>query len=344
MFASEPAAALRFRRRRVVSSLEELLAGATSREPLRRADGKSGTPFERVVIGGEPYVVKYLHADGDWIARMTGDLACRPLEVWRSGLLDLVPGCIDHAVVGAAAGLGRNGWGAALLLRDVGPWLVPEGDTPLPHSQHRRLLDHMAALHATFWDWEDGVGLMPLSHRYLFFGPWLTTTEARLGSGEVVPRLAAEGWTRFQQVAPRAAAVVLPLVAEPWPLVTALETTPITFVHGDWKAGNLGTGPDGRTILLDWSYPGRGPVAGELAWYLAINSARLPEPYEDAIAAYRRALEDHGVDTSGWWDRQLGLAVLGALVQFGWDKALHGSPDDLAWWEKRALEGAGFLV
>lgn len=341
--APETTGAPRTPGRPVAASVEELLAGASAREPIRPPDGKSETGFERVVIGGERYVVKHLHCDGDWIARVTGDLTCRPLEVLRSGLLDRLPACIDHAVVGAAGGLGRNGWGAALLLRDVSPWLVPEGDAPLPLHQHRRFLDHMAALCAAFWGWEDGIGLMPLSHRYLFFGPWLSETEAALGSGATVPRLAAEGWARFPEAAPRAAEIVLPLVAGPWPLIEALERTPTTFVHGDWKAGNLGTGPDGRTILLDWAYPGRGLACGELAWYLALNSARLPEPYEDAISAYRRSLEGHGVDTSGWWETQLGLALLGALILFGWDKALHGTPDDLAWWEDRALEGARHL-
>ena len=158
-----------------------------------------------------------------------------------------------------------------------------------------------------------------------------------------VPRLVEKGWARFRQAAPRAAEVVLGLASSPWALVEALEATPSSLLHGDWKAGNLGTGPDGRTILLDWALPGRGPVATELAWYLAVNAARLPHSYENAIAAYRRSLEGQGIDTEGWWERQLGLALLGALVQFGWDKALFATADDLAWWEERALEGTRYL-
>ena len=325
------------------ASVDELLAGATGREPMSAVDGKSEVLFERVIIEGRRYVVKHLHCDGDWIARVSGDVTCRPLQVFRSGLLDELPPCIDHAVVGAAAGLGRHGWGAALLMRDVGEWLVPEGGDPLPLEQHLRFLDHMAALHAAFWGWEDTIGLTPFSHRYLTFGPWLTQTETALGSTVTVPRLVEKGWARFRQAAPRAAEVVLGLVSSPWALVEALEATPSSLLHGDWKAGNLGTGPDGRTILLDWALPGRGPVATELAWYLAINAARLPHSYEDAIAANRRSLEGQGIDTEGWWERQLGLALLGALVQFGWDKALFATADDLAWWEERALEGTRYL-
>jgi len=328
----------------VAASLEELLAGATSREPMLPVDSKSEVALERLVIGGSRYVLKHLHCDDDWVARVTGDLTCRPLELWRAGILAALPDCLDHTVVGVAAGLGRHGWGAALLMRDVGEWLVPEGDTPLPLVQHRRFLDHMAALHAAFWGFEDSIGLTPPVHRYLAFGPLLWETEARLGTRLGVPRLARVGWARFPELAPRAAPVVLPLLAAPWPLVEALDATPATLIHGDWKVGNLGTAPDGRTILLDWAVAGRGSACAELAWYLALNAARLPEPYEAAIDAYRRSLEDHGVDTGGWWERQIGLALLGALVQFGWDKALHGTAADLAWWEERAVEGSRGLA
>jgi aminoglycoside phosphotransferase (APT) family kinase protein len=39
-------------------------------------------------------------------------------------------------------------------------------------------------------------------------------------------------------------------------LVAAFGETPATLIHGDWKFGNLGAHPDGRTILLDWGGPG----------------------------------------------------------------------------------------
>ncbi len=326
---------------RPAASVEDLLAGATARTPLV-SGGKSHTRLEQVVMGEERLVVKHLHCDDDWTARATGDLSCRPFQVWRSGLLHTLPSCLDHAVV-AAASAGRDGWGAVLVMRDVSPWLVPDGNGVLPLAQHRRFLDHTAALHAAFWDYEDTLGLTPLAHRYLLFGPWLWETEAALASGAVVPELARAGWERFSVVAPRAAALVSSLLEAPWPLVEALERTPATLLHGDLKAANLGSLPDLRTILLDWAFPGRGPACSDLAWYLLINGERLPESPEEAIAAYRRSLAAHGVRIGGWWERQLGLALLGAVVQLGWDLALHGRPGDLAWWEARALDGAHWL-
>jgi hypothetical protein len=328
--------------RAVATSVEELLAGAGSRQPMQASDSKSGARFERVVIDGRPYVVKYLHVDDDWIMRSSGDLAGRPLLVWRSGLLDRLPDCIDHAVVGAAAGLGRNGWGAALLMHDVSAWLVPPGDAPVPLDQHLGFMDHMAALHAEFWGWTDTIGLLPPQHRYLEFNPRNIALELAREQPEVVPPLIVEGWRRFPAAAGPAGPAVMALVDDPTPLVQAMAAGPQTLLQGDWKMGNLGTRPDGRTVLLDWAMPGQGNPLAELAWYLALNTARLPQTKEDAIEAYRQALHRHLVTTDGWWQRAVDLALLGSLVNFGWEKALGGGPE-LDWWLDRGREGLRWL-
>jgi len=180
-------------------------------------------------------------------------------------------------------------------------------------------------------------------HRYLELSPWMAAAEAAAGSPHLVPRLVAKGWPLLAEVAPAAAAVVTPLARDPGPLLEALAATPQTFVHSNWKLDNLGTDDEGRTVLLDWEQPGRGAALSDLAWYLAINCRRLPHSKEAAIEAYRGALESHGIDTAPWWDRQLSLCLLGALVQFGWEKAFSGYDDELAWWERHAVAGADLL-
>jgi hypothetical protein len=327
---------VRLRPREVASSIEELLADATHRRRFRHEDGKSGAPMEHVIIDGEPYVVKYLHPDDDWIMRAYGDLRCAAVRAFCSGLMDAMPPCIDPAVVGAAAGLGRHGWGAALLMRDVSAWLVPEGDDVV--DAHHGFIEDMAALHAHFWGFSDRIGLTPYEHRWVVFSDEMCALEPH-----GVPRIAADGWRRFAERAPADVhSMVADLRRDRTPLVRALRATPSTFVHGDWKMGNLGRTPDGRTILLDWQSPGEGPACSDLAWYLALNRARLPESKQDAIASYRRTLQARGVDTEGWWDVQLDLALLGLVVIFGWEKAL-GPDDELGWWCDRVREGAARL-
>ncbi|MCW2647427.1 MAG: aminoglycoside phosphotransferase [Pseudonocardiales bacterium] len=326
----------------VAASVEELLAGATAREPIVDGAGKSGARLERVTIDGQRYVVKYLDLADDWTMRAAGDLCGASLTAWRRGLLARLPDCIHQPIVAVAANPG--GRGCALLMHDVGDWLVPVDDEPIPLAQGLRFLDHMAAMHATFWGGGAELDVVPAMHRYLDLSPWMAQAEALLGSGHLVPKLVGEGWPLLAEVAPRAAAAVVPLAWDPSPLVAALDQMPQTFVHGNWKLDNLGTDSDGRTVVLDWELPGRGPALSDLAWYLSINCRRLPQSKADTIVVYREALERHGVDTEPWWDRQLALCLLGALVQFGWEKAFGGYDDELAWWEERAVEGVRLLT
>ncbi len=319
--------------------LDDLLAAASSREKWEPDDTKSGARFERVVIDGERYVLKYQDCRDDWLLRATGDPGRRYVLLWERGLLDRLPPVIDHAVVAC----GFDGDVGMVLLRDVSGRLVAPGRS-FSVDQHRRLLDHMAAMHAEFWGWRDDVGLTPLGVRYLMFSPEVARAEAARGSSAVVPKVMAEGWAALQSVAPRLGDVVFPLLDDPGPLVGALGGVPHTFVHGDWKAANLGIHADGRTILLDFGEaPGEASPLADLSWYLALNSDLLPESKDETLATYREALERQAIATDAWWERAVALEMLGAMVQFGWEKALSGPGAELAWWEERALEGARWL-
>lgn len=330
--------------RPLAESVDQLLEGTRRLGAHVPDDARSSARFEHVERDGERFVVKYVHPDSDFTMRVSGDVGCRPRRVWEAGLMDIACDVVDHATLGAAR-WGRNGWGVALLMRDMSAVLVPAGDNPIPEDHHLRFLDHCAAMSARLWGWHDEMGLLPHRLRWAWFGVAQLDGEAALGFPERVPQLAVEGWLRFAERAPAdCVALIDELRHDPGALSTAALNTPQTFLHGDWKLGNLGAGADGRTVLLDWAYPGEGPVCHELAWYLALNRARLPVGHtkESTIDAFHDALRRHGVDTAGWWGRQLGLCLLGALVQFGWEKALGGD-DELGWWCSAARDGAQFL-
>jgi hypothetical protein len=323
-----------------------LLDGMTERTTLAGVPGKSGATMERVVIGGQPYVLKHLDLAEDWTMRASGCLRGAPLMLWERGILARLPDCINQPIIGAAPEPGPGpapSGGCALLMHDVTPWLIPATDAPITASQHRGFLQHMSALHAAFWGCGPEFDVVPAMHRYLELSPWMAEAEAAIGSPHLVPQLVAKGWPLLAAVAPAAAAVVVPLARDPGPLVDALAGTPHTFVHSNWKLDNLGVDDAGRTVVLDWEQPGRGAPLSDLAWYLAINCRRLPQSKEDSIAVYRDALEERGIDTEPWWDRQLALCLLGALVQFGWEKALGGYDEELAWWETKAVQAAALL-
>jgi len=322
----------------VLGSVEALLDGAERREPLESV-GKSGASLERVTIDGTAYVVKYLDREADWTIRASGFDGFATVALWRRGVLQALPACIRQPVVAVA-----EDTVAALLMEDVSPWLVPATDEPITVAQNEQLMDHLAQMHAAFWDTSLAIDVVTPTQRYLELSPSMAEAELARGSQDLVPQLVRRGWPLLAEVAPRAASVVVPLAHDPGPLVTALAATPQTFVHGNWKLDNLGFDDDGRTVLLDWEIPGRAAAASDLAWYLAINCRRLPVTKEATIELYRTALERHGVDTEPWWDVQLRLSLVGALVQFGWEKALGGYDDELAWWEEQAVAGEVLLA
>jgi Phosphotransferase enzyme family len=320
---------------RRAGGLDDLLAGAGPRTPLRIGDSKSGSRLERVTIGGVPHVVKHLDLDESWLMRATGDRGRRQLLVFAGGLLDALPRCIDHAVVAVAPTVTPRGReGTALLMRDVGDHLVPEGDGPVGAEEERGFVDAMAALHAAYWGFTGSDLLMSLGMHYTFLSEVTSAVEAEHGGEDAVPPLIARGWRGLGRMSHDVARLVRRLLDDPSALVLALEATPQTLVHGDWKLGNLGRHPDGRTILLDWDRLSRGPATLDLAWYLAINCDRLAGTKESVIAGYRARLESHGVDTRGWFQPQLDLALAGAFLQLGWNK-LGGDATEVAWWDQR---------
>jgi Phosphotransferase enzyme family len=319
--------------------VRELLARAASRQSVRPDDARAGATYDRVTIGGDAYFVKRLSPASDWIMRVTGDHVHRPYLVWRAGIMARAPRCIDHTVVAMEVDGEGDHAVLTMLMRDVGDSLVPPGDTVVPAGQHENFIAHMAALSAAFWEWDDGIGLTTMAQRLRFFAP--DNIAAELDAAEIPAPVAAAaaGWDALPQRSPLLSDLARLVHARPEILTGPLAGTPRTFLHGDWKMGNLGAHPDGRTILLDWAYPGSGPACWDLCWYLALNRARLPEPKEAVISRFRAALEERGIDTGRWWQRQLDLCMIGMMATFGWEKAL-GDAAELSWWENRVAGAA----
>jgi hypothetical protein len=294
--------------------------------------------FERITIDGERYFLKRLSPATDWIMRVTGDHVHRPYRIWQAGIMDRVPDSIDHTVVAMELeGVGDQAE-LSMLMRDVGPYLVPEGDVMVTEVQHARFIDHLAELSMAFWGWQDTVGgLTTMTERFRFFDK-VNLKRELAGHDPPEPIIAADaGWQALYERAPSLAHTARVVQHDPTVLTIPLAATPVTFLHGDWKMGNLGSHPDGRTILLDWAYPGSGPACWELCWYLALNRARLPETKEATITRFRTALEHRGLDVSAWFDTQLDLCTIGIMATFGWEKAL-GDDDELQWWARRAAD------
>jgi len=331
---------------RIAGTLDELLAGADDRVVVRPSDAKSGACFERLRVDGVPHFLKVVSATDDWLMRVAGNDSHWEFTAWRAGLYAEMPRVIDHTVVGMALEDVPSDAGPvarlSILMLDRAADLVPPGDDLVPAAHHAGWIDHMAAGHAHFMGWHDTLGLQDLSRRWMFFAP--ETIAPELDAPEVPGPIAVahQGWALLPERAPRLHDLVTAVHRDPAALAQALRTTPMTFVAGDWKLGNVGRRPDGRTVLIDWAFPGEAPPTWDLTWYLALNRARLPEGKEATIARYRDRRERHGVDTGEGWDRQLGLSLVATAALFGWEKAV-GDAAELDWWEQAALAGARWL-
>ena len=150
------------------------------------------------------------------------------------------------------------------------------------------------------------------------------------------------GWKRLASIHPELSSFIEGIHEDPSELVDALSESPATFVTGDWKMGNLGRHADGRTVLVDQAYPGEAPGLYDLLWYVALNRQRLPVSKEATIEAYRIGLEAAGIDTGGWFERQLGLSFIAMMATFAWEKAL-GDADELAWWSTQVAKARAWL-
>ena len=321
---------------RASSSVEEMLAGAEQRHAWKNSDSLSGSRLERLTIAGEPHVVKYTCVNDDWIMRATGDLHCRQLTLFTSGVLDALPAAIDHAIVACAPFTSERGHrGGAFLMRDISGDLSRSGDGPIALPLHQQFLDHMALMHAAYAGFDRGDDLFPMAHHFVLLSPTMAAIEEQAGGADPVPPAVAGGWQLMAKRHPKQSAILRDLAHDPSPIVDALNAGPTTLLHGDWKLGNLGS-TNTTTLLLDWDRCGAGAPLVDVAWYLAVNCDRLPESKEATLETYRRSLEAAGVETSSWWDAQLRPALAGAFVQLGWSK--NEDEAEFGWWSDRLDE------
>jgi hypothetical protein len=324
-----------------VSTYADLLDRVVRRTPLAGHDGRSGARLERVVLDdGTRLVVKTAPPGTDLAGVATADPA-REVWLWRSGVLDRLPDGVGHAIV--AAWQDPDGT-VVTVMRDLGDAVIGWRG-PVSRESCRRLLGAAARVHGRFAG-EQLPRLCPLERRLTMLSPAV----GHLADAGPLPDLVVRGWELFAEMSPPdIVTAVFDVFDAPQRLATALRRGGTTLIHGDLWLVNAALTPNG-VILLDWSIATEAPPAVELASFLAGNASSVQATREQLIDDFRRLegdLHDPGV---------LPLALLGGLVELGWNKALDiaTNPDpavrareqaDLQWWVRhaRAAVDAGLL-
>jgi hypothetical protein len=308
--------------------------------------------FEAVIVdGGSPpaAVIKRIRWSSDWHAIATEDTSGREVAIWESGVLERLPPEMGHAVRAVA----RFEDGAALLMDDLTPHLVPEEVDPT-RDYALGVLRSLAAMHAAFW--EDppisdlGTAACPLEK---LLGRISATSLEALGHLLPDIELVAtfpEGWDRLSCLVDAGVARDLRALADdPSPLVSALAPFPRTLLHGDPRIANVAWDGE-RAIAVDWQ-PTVAPPGYDLAYFVQSLWVGSPLHPDEAMALYRDMLAERlGPDVSwSWWEDQLDICITAVIAMMASPLALH-LPDahdprlhpphtSHEWWFERAKRG-----
>ena len=289
----------------------------------------------------------------------TDDRYWRAITVWQQGLLDRLPGEIDHGII--ACTVDEDGY--AILMHNVSLALLPE-HRQLSEADNVFILEAMAAFHATFW--HDNVLDNPALNLCTPEDFFTHTAPQKIRSmAQTNPSPVLEIISHGRQLIPRhldtdVADLLLSLADDPSPLCDALTHFPQTLVHGDWRLANFGLsqGKKRKLVLLDWARPLQTVPAAELAYYLVTSWHVLPTSHEQTIAIYKQYLADRldGQFDEYWWQPQLELSLLGAFATMAcftvwglvhhWDdeEARKRTQEELRWWSEQARIGARWLA
>lgn len=314
------------------------------REPLSTV-GYAGARHERLTVTlatGEvrSLVLKRSELAADWTAIRTADTRGRETALLEEAALSPV----WEAFVSPYLAWSREEGVGAVLMRDLGPHLLPDVREPLALAQEDAMLGALAALHARFWE-SPALALEWLAQPWQIvgaLGPECAASPQALAA--LIPQLrdaVPRGWAAaMRHLPPETAAFLCRPVAD---MRELWEGLPRTLVHGDCKVANFALLPDGRVAAFDFALLGAAPPAIEVGWYLAVNATRLARPREEFLARYRELLRvARGADVDdGTWQRFVRAAVLAGALMLLWSKALafEGGAEraqaEWRWWTER---------
>lgn len=294
----------------------------TSFEPL----GWSSTESSFLAIDGceaetPQYMFKRLRKEHDWVMTATDDRNWRAILVWSHGLLDRLPGEIEHGIIGCT--IDEDGY--AILMHNLSRTLLRD-DISISLDDHKFILRSIAKFHATFWNSTE-----ILESKYNLCKPenfFTHTSPEKAGLMKnsypaFIQEMIIEGHKQIGKfIDSDLAAVFHKLVRDSSQLCNKLSAYPYTLVHSDIRRANLGILREEKEklVMLDWARPTVTAPGVDLIYYLqSLNLIHLPISIQDSIEIYKQSLADllgQQFDES-WWKPQLELSILGVVATMG---------------------------
>lgn len=296
----------------------QLIPGGTSGATIERVTVRAGdlTAAPAGQEGQASLILKQMEPARDWVMRATDDTRCREVLFTQSPLWEQLPPEVWSPIVGCALVDQKRGKGA-LLMQDVLPSILPASRcyAPPDFPLAARILDKLAAMHATFWGdptlrqiaWlaTPTDSLLALTPEYLSPLP----SDASL----YVPEARAAWEHLWDLLDPEDAGPIRQTLAHPASLLQAVTKAPATLVHGNPWLANLGE-RNGRLMLLDWGFVTAGPATFDSLW-LAVTWREMDA--DRILADHRSMLVQRGVNAvrdDATWELLCGLGWVRATL------------------------------
>jgi hypothetical protein len=321
--------------------------GSFSVQPLKTL-GYSGSTFY-AIVASQPstklasYLVKRTILNEDWFSQRIKDETGREGAVLVSTEFSKLYDIFEMPYLAVALVDGAVG----LLMDDLSEWLVPDEREPILYETETLIIDHLARMHAVFWQnpsLDDLEWLLKPSDYLYIMGPLdLENNTQHAQSARGVDQMITEGWKAAKKLLPSKLSQVLwkapSLLWEHW------SSLPTTLLHGDTKLANFAIKPNGHLALFDWAFVGSGPCTFDIGWYVAVNASRLCRSKEELFEVYKSKLEKH----LGWsidpqmWQSLVDAGILCGALMLLWTKALavenNRDRSDIEWeWWCNQLE------
>ena len=233
-------------------SLEEIGSGIGISSAVYRATLRSDD--------GPPSVIVKLTA-ADEAAAFT----CTVLSMYRREVAffrELGPSAPIRTPVGHHGAVSDDGSQVVLVMEDLGDQRICDQVSGMDIADAERAVDALALWHARWWGDVDG----------------LTDNGAAIRLSDplypaILPTLFDEGWAKATAsehvVVPDALAEIGPAFGEHIAdLMEQLDRSPVTLLHGDFRADNILFEPDGSPVLVDFQLTGIGSAAYDLAYFV----------------------------------------------------------------------------
>ena len=236
--------------------------------------GRTGATVQRLVVGEQSYVLKFVRIDSWRIEGMGIKKGGEPL-LWLHGITRDLPGIVQCPVLDVAfeKGAGRY-W---VLMEDVGEGIRERGQ--FTHADSRSLFLGLAEMHAVHYqsDVLDSAPLPQVSGPTRMFSTPVLQLSGRQQSDEPWLKNMIEDFQVVGAFLPLFLEILGPQLADAYLDLVAdrrwydfMEQSPATLLQGDLRRANIAFEP-GRIVIFDWEFAAKGPPGCDLQWHCFLH-------------------------------------------------------------------------